>query len=263
MRAALRGAALALALALGGSGCGETAGRPIAVPAAARGAAEGGGPVVAFTNAQGWRVALTEAHALLGPIYFDEVAADAFGWLRRLLPVGTAHAHVLATGGTTLGEVLHQVPVDLLAADGVPLGDTAGQLGTCRRMEVQLLPLGAVALAPGADVAPLRGHALWAAGTAEKDGVTVRFAAGLDLPEDPALRRITDIKVADVRFDDRLPGGPRVVVRVEDWFWQADFGTLPPADEDGLTPIPADSPVARGWLRAATHAGTYDLEWTP
>ncbi len=263
LRRALAGLALVGLAAVIPSACSDTAGRPIAVPVSLQGVGEPGASPATFTNGRGWQVTLTQAHALLGPFYFDEVAQDAFAWWTRWLPIGVAHAHVLASQGTTIGELLAQYPVDLLAPT-VALGEASGQLGTCRRFEVHLRPPGAVRLADGADLTPLRGHSLYAEGTATKDGVTVRFAGGLDLPsDDRALQAVTDIRVADVRFDDARPGGPQVRVRVSDWFWQADFSTLPPADADGVASIPADSPVAQGWLRAATHRDTYDLEWIP
>ena len=103
----------------------ETAGRSIRFQTAAKGAVDFGASLTDFENAKGWRIELTRALALLGPIYF--YGGEPMASRRVVVPgAGVAAAcptHAQYDYGAVLGEVLEQYVVDLLAEKPTPTGE--------------------------------------------------------------------------------------------------------------------------------------------
>ncbi|HMI93564.1 MAG TPA: hypothetical protein VK509_19460, partial [Polyangiales bacterium] len=91
----------------------------------------------------------------------------------------------------------------------------------------------------------LHGHSAWVAGDAERDGVTVRFEGGLDLPDKGAIRRVESVE-SHVLIDE----GQTLLLRANPsrWLMEADFSRLdPPAGEDEPSAITAEDQVGRAW----------------
>lgn len=263
-------AGLALSLGLPGllPGCSETAGEPIEVPVYVQGVNREGGSPARFTNAAGWAIELDAAWMALGPVYFEESTlptTDGYNrtaWWRHLSLIGVAHAHVLATAGKAVGEVLHQTVIDLLADEPQVLGMARGETGDCRVFEVQLRPPGRVRVENPDALPRLAGANVRLTGRATKDGQTIAFTGTVVLdPDDLELQRVTDI-----RLDTPVPfvaaGGPLLRIQVANWLHTADFATLP---ENGDAPreITPDTSIHTAWLRAVVHRQTYHLEWLP
>jgi len=207
--------AMALTLAVA---CNPTGGVPIELTLAF----EGLGPR-AFTTASGWDVELTEARAVLGPIYAyaprDELT------FRRLIGPSRAFAH---GGHSALGdrlvraEMLELSVIDALqgnASDRATLGGFAGSIDA----------LTLVLARPEEPNGPTQGHCVWVAGVATRDGVEVAFEGGLDLDE-PALQRIDGVAVSGA-----LREGSRLIVGADAraWLAEADFtgGSITPGSQ--------------------------------
>lgn len=248
------------------SGCSETAGESIKVPVYVQGVNSEGGSPARFTNATGWAIELDAAWIALGPVYFEETTEPgtetSMVWWRHLSPIGVAHAHVLATAGKAVGEVLHQTVIDLLADEPQVLGMARGETGDCRVFEVQLRPPGRVRVENPDALPRLAGANVRLTGRATKDGQTIAFTGTVVLdPDDLELQRVTDI-----RLDTPVPfvaaGGPLLRIQVANWLHNADFATLP---ENGDAPreITPDTSIHTAWLRAVVHRQTYHLEWLP
>src|SRR5690606_6212817 len=172
MRRGLSSVALAIALALAIAGaCTQ---RAAGVPIELGRALEGAGPRSVVT-ASGWEVELSEARALVGPIY--AYAPSGASALRLALGPPRAFAH----GGThpldgrvVRAELLELAVLDALAApsDAAILDGLAG--------EVDALTIVLAGPEDAAREAATHGHAVWVAGVARRDGVEVAFEGGLD-----------------------------------------------------------------------------------
>jgi hypothetical protein len=196
-----------------------------------------------FTTDTGWRVELTEARLLLGPIYLFEnpsplagtTAWRAWRGLGELL-LPTAHAHdTFFSGGRVLGEWDREVVFDLLADDGATrvLGRSPGIAGVARSFSLLLQPASA---AVGAEAAPLGGHSVVLEGRASREERAVTFRVGLDFPPPAELQRVEFVPT-EVELDD---GGLFIVEpRPHAWFSGTHFDRLEvPAGVGPVTVVP-------------------------
>ena len=175
------------------------------------------GPVIELESDDGFTVRLTEARLLVGPVYLwsDEPQLDAgdqaslWDWV---MPV--AHAAVdQFQAGFLVGEVPHQVELDLLSEQSVAIGPGSGLAGPSRSAEVWLEP------GDGVDT-------LVVAGIAERGEERLEFEGAITftapwVPED---------ELAD----------PRVLRRVRGLLWDVELR------DGGVLEVGVD---ARSWLR--------------
>lgn len=235
--------ALATALAVAAACTSKTAGMSIELTLAF----EGAGPR-RFVTASGWEVELSEARALVGPVYaYAPAGASA---LRRVLGPARAFAH----GGThpfggrvVRAELLELAVLDALAGtrDVATLGGLAG--------EVEALTLVLAGPEDAAREPATHGHAVWVAGVARRDGAEVAFEGGLDLA-DERLRRIDGIEVGAA-----LEDGARLVVGADPsaWLAEADFTGV---SEGALAP---DGQPLRALFLGARSAASFTARIEP
>ena len=246
----------------------ETAGRSIRFQTAAEGAVDSGAALTDFETASGWRVELTRALALLGPIYF--YGGEPMASRRLVLPgIGVAEAcptHAQYDYGAVLGEVLEQYAVDLLAEKPTPTGEIDGQAGTCHTVEVHLHPQGdqGLRLASDADTAALlEGNSIPLEGTAEKDGEAVPFRALITIPDEGTTRIVQSI-AANVVLDNVSDKPGRLIVQalLDIWFSKVDFSTLGKTDEDGVFLFTEGTQARTALIQAVHNRYAYRVVWS-
>ena len=164
-----------------------------------------------FTTDTGWRVELTRARMVLGPIYLFENASplqpSTLGrWMSRvgavLMP--TAHAHEsFFSGGRVLGEWDREVVFDLLEGVGAArvLGHSPGIAGRARSFSLLLQP---PSRALGVEAQALEGHSVWLEGTAVREGHRVPFRATVDFPAPVEMQRVEFVPMEVELEDDGL-----------------------------------------------------------
>ncbi len=236
------------ALAALHAACAATAGVPITLGLAIEPLSDG-----VATTPSGWRVELTEARVLLGPIYayapLDEPMAFA-------LPLGpaTARAHGgfdPLDGRLVRAEHLEQHAFDALGGR-VHLGPIDGLLGAVDEVSVILdEPRGANLAADG----PTRGHHALVRGVATREGATVAFEGVLDIADEGLSRRVDGIRVEGGALVD----GATLVIGVDParWLSEADFSALPA--EDAV--LGDDTQPHRAW-RLGLRTVTAYTAWT-
>lgn len=189
-----------------------------------------------FTTDKGWRVELTQAQLLVGPIYMYSGEARA-SLLERLLGPNQAYAcaaHAQFQSGETLGEIPMQYGVDLTDGTTRIVEQAIGEAGTVQSVELHLQNPGQVDAGNALARDNLPSTFVFA-GTATKDGEEVPFAGELTLPEEGAYQIVDSIPA---NFD--LSEGAEVELRVavDRWFANVDFSTLEqPSDADGVATI--------------------------
>jgi hypothetical protein len=231
------------ALAAGVSACGlsGTGGRSITFRMGLRTAvAPGESTAGAFTTDTGWRVELTAARIVLGPIYLFEKQSplQPSALLRRLgdalLPVAHAHEGDFFSGGRVLGEWDREVVFDMLASGGEAqvLGRSPGIAGLARSLSLLLQPPSRYL---GDEAAVMEGRSLVLEGIAAQGAARVPFRVAMDFPPPVELQRVDFVPI-DVDLEDE--GLFVLEAQPHRWFTGARF--------DRLT-VPADgTPVAVG-----------------
>jgi hypothetical protein len=104
----------------------------------------------------------------------------------------------------------------------------------------------------------LQGHSAWVTGEAERDGVTVRFAGGVDLREQGTTRRIESLAIGGV-----IGEGQSLQLRINPsrWLAGADFSRLaPPASEDEPSAITPEDQVGRAWYVGVRNPAAFAAE---
>lgn len=286
--AAIFGACVApLAAGLVSAGCSGTTGSArFAFQASAGGAPRGDGATagpLAFVNEKGWLVTLDKATVTLGPLYVNTVPplSGQQTW-RSVLPALVPVAHAAGAShlgeGRIVGEVLGQVTFDGLAPALVPFAATGTMTGEqVRTTELCFFP------PPGTpiDTPSIDQVAVDLAGSAAKDGATVRFRGALIFDDawrpdpKPGVAGTSMIDVRTVRgipasFFPREGGALELRMDVRRLFTGADFSALAdsPEDADG-TKILVQSKsgkyttdqVMRNVFAGTTQAATYAIRW--
>ena len=249
------GAVTCAAALLGGCG-GSTGGQWVQVEVAIESLAQ----EPAFTTDLGWHVQLTEAQVVLGPMYFYAPTEDTLAFLpERMLPtlwelaVPTARAHSGTdplAGRIVRAEWDEQVLVDLLADESQYLGQIEAEAGTLDSATLILPP-------PTEEhQALMHGHHFWVRGEASKDGQTVVFEGGLDLPDNGLTRRVEPVTV-----DGELAEGSTVVLGIDPapWFDGAHFDRLVEGEAGQPRAITADSQVRAAWFLGARDLRGYGV----
>ncbi len=236
--------------------CGETEGEVVTVDVAL----ETSGSPTSFTTNTGWEVRLDEARIALGPLFgfAPRFEGGATAALRAFVfPVARAHGGTDPLNGRRVrAEWLGQVAFDATPGAGpVVLGTIEAESGEVDAVTVTLNPPDA------ANAAAMHDHHLWARGQASKDGRTIRFEGGLDIPDEGLSRRVEDIPI-----DAFLEQGGRwtITARPEQWFQDADFDRLTEQSADGVYLITPESQVRGAWFLGArssrAYAARFELE---
>jgi hypothetical protein len=219
-----------------------------------------------FTTDMGWRVELTEARMLLGPIYLFENPSPLAGTTARLwrglgeLLLPTAHAHeTFFSGGRVLGEWDREVVFDLLAEGGAThvLGRSPGIAGVARSFSLLLQPASA---AVGVEAASLGGRSVVLAGTASRDGQALAFRVGLDFPPPVEMQRVEFVPI-EAELDDE--GVFIVELRPHAWFSGARFERLDVPGPGGPVVIPPESQVHRALFVNVRRHSAFTATWEP
>ena len=229
--------------------------------------APGEAEVGRFTKDTGWRVELSAARMLLGPIYLFENPSPLAGTTARLrwhrlgeLLLPTAHAHeTFFSGGPVLGEWDREVVFDLLVDGGEThvLGRSPGIAGVARSFSLLLQPASA---ALGAEAALLGGHSLVLEGTASREGQTVAFHAGLDFPPPVELQRVEFVPI-EVELDDE--GLFVVELKPHTWFSGAHFDRLEVPVSGGPVAVAPESQVYRALFINVRRHTAFTAAWEP
>ena len=237
---------LLLAGVLAPASCADTEGSLVSIEAAV---ASAGSPEP-FVTATGWQVKLDEAWVTVAAFRAYASSGTAARW-SPLRSVARAHGgNDPLNGRRVRAEWLAPVVIDALDPGPRWLGPLEAETGSVDEVGVTLEP-------PADDRGPTRGHQLWVSGLATKDGVSIRFEGGVDLPGEGVARRVENIALeAAFEEGDRwvLVADPRV------WLADANFDRLPAAPPGEPTTIPPGGQVhgalllglrsARAWSAA-------------
>ena len=254
MKTWMRGLLLTAVTALAAA-CDAAAGREVTVSMALVAETRTGQAPDHFVTSTGWDVTLDDAALVLGPVYlFENPPPGASlvpwwrpdGWLVR-----TAHAHAgdqHFAGGAVLAEYVGQLALDVRHGEPVELGQVTATAGRARSFSVLLDP-------PRTGLGEAtHGHHAWVRGRATKEGATVAFEGGLDIPNEGRLR-----KVDGLPLEAPLEDGGRftLVVHPDAWFDAADFAKLPAAEGDAPRTITRETQPGAVWFNAARGAAAF------
>ncbi|RKH01539.1 hypothetical protein D7V97_28980 [Corallococcus sp. CA053C] len=256
------------ALAAGVNACGlsGTGGRSITFRVGLRTAlAPGEDTVGVFTTDTGWRVELTTARLVLGPLYLFEKASplQPQALLRRLgdvlLPTAHAHEGDFFSGGRVLGEWDREVVFDLLADGGQArvLGRSPGIAGVARSLSLLLRP---PSRALGVEGDVMEGHSLLLAGTATREAVRVPFRLALDFPPPVELQRVDFVPIlADLDEE----GFFVLEVQPHRWFTGTRFDRLPVPAEGSPLEVGPETQVHRALSVNVRRFDAFTGAWEP
>jgi hypothetical protein len=216
MKRSMTAAILALAMSLlAFVACNPTAGIPIELTIAFAGMSER-----SATTASGWEIELTEARAVIGPVYAYAPLDEDLAFLDVLSPARAfAHGgHDALDGRVVRAELLDPYAVDLLGPR-IELAPIDGLEGAISELTIALAP-------PTGDLAaengPTRGHHVWIAGVARREEIEIQFEGGLDLQTD-------DQRIDAIAIDARVTQGASLTIASDAraWLAEADFSGLP------------------------------------
>jgi hypothetical protein len=162
-----------------------------------------------------------------------------------LVPVARAHGGTDPLNGRkVLAEVLDQHAFDVLAGR-LALGEIDGEAGAPESVVVVLDP-------PSGDVGEAtHGHNAWVVGEATMGATTIQFEGGVDLGDEPLVRRVENIAVTgEVENDHTFV----VAMRPSEWLDGAHFDRLTETAPSGRMLVTETSQVRNAWflgLRAA------------
>jgi hypothetical protein len=216
---------------------------------------EAAAPPGSFDTKTGWHVELSRATLALAPVY---VYAPATGPVASPLtelfgvPKALAHGgHDPFSGRNVRAELLDAVVVDALDPSLTQGAEIAAEAGVVDSVTVVL----------GEHASPeTSGHQAWVEGTATKDGTTVEFFGGLDLPDDPLVRRVENVSIAA-----ELDAGGTILVGLRPglWFSNAHFDRLDAVGPDGRFEIGPTSQVRNAWYLDLRRADAFRARWLP
>ena len=220
-----------------------------------------------FTTDTGWRVVLTSARMVLGPIYLFENPSPlqpgpTGRWWRRLGEVllPTAHAHeTFFSGGQVLGEWDREVVFELLGEGGATrvLGRAPGIAGRARSFSLLLQPPSRTL---GAEAASLEGHSVVLEGTASREGTSRAFRATLDFPPPLEMQRVEFVPM-EVELEDE--GLLVVELQPHRWFEGALFERLEVPAGGGGVEVSPESQVHRALRVNVRRHTAFSATWEP
>jgi hypothetical protein len=258
------------ALALVASGCSSSDGSGTSGKRVQLDVKITGGPEMkqAFTNAQGWSIALSKVELSTGALYFYE-GATIFSWAPpkktprdrawEALGVRTAWAHPgHYVPGEARGEMLTATSVDLKAGDAaLGAGDGVSGLTRSATFTFQSPPTGPQA-------ASLAGHVAVVEGTATKGGETRVFRAEIDAADVANTKGAPQVEGCPfAEADMQRDGTVTLAVKAPLWFDQVEFDSVPKSADGKPVLVPATS-IARNQLVRGMKAGdAYAFSYAP
>ncbi|QAT88582.1 putative lipoprotein [Corallococcus coralloides] len=218
-----------------------------------------------FTTDTGWRVTLTTARLVLGPIYLFEKASplQPQALLRRLgdalLPTAHAHEGDFFSGGRVLGEWDREVVFDLLADAGQArvLGRSPGIAGMARSLSLLLQPPSS---ALGAEADEMQGRSLFLEGVATQAAARVPFRVAMDFPPPVELQRVDFVPI-EVDLDDE--GLFVLEPQPHRWFTGARFDRLTVPADGTPVDVGTDAQVYRALSVNVRRFDAFTGAWEP
>jgi hypothetical protein len=222
-----------------------TEGRIVPVQVAVQSQAEPDRALGSFETRTGWEVTLDRAELALSAIYAfapDQEPSVMAQLSRAIVPVAHAHGgHDPLTGKRVRAELIEPLVIDMLDDRRRELAEVQAEAGSVEAVAVDIA-------APGSSVTDeLEGDQAWVEGEAQRGELRVRFAGGVQIPDEGLVRRV-EAKLE--RAGPGLDAGDILVLglRARVWLDNAEFDRLEAADGDEPRTITADSQVGRAWF---------------
>jgi hypothetical protein len=242
---------------------GSTGSDLVTFPAFAAGPADANGQPLTVTNGLGWNVTITKAKLHIGAVY-----------LNRSVPVSGAQERECFLPGVYVGEVLRGLDVDVLSSSPQKFPGLGN--GTEDRAVTGEIWLTGERI----DAHDDRTTIADVAGTATRDGVSMRFEATITIGEnriaastDPArpgahpLCKEQIVTPLPVDVTPRGTGSLLVRVDPRGWFANVEFGELEPVTpESDLRRFPDDNesqPASNLYRGLHAGSGVYTFLWMP
>jgi hypothetical protein len=237
---------LSLSLCTASACASGTEGRIVPVQLAVQSEAEPDRALGSFETRTGWEVTLVRAELALSAIYAfapDQEQPSVMARLSRaIVPVARAHGgHDPLTGKRVRAELVEPIVVDLLDDGRRELAEVQAEAGSIDAVAVDIA-------APESSVTgELDGNQAWIEGEAQRGEVRVRFAGGVQIPDEGLTRRVEN-KLE--RAAPSLDAGDTLVLGLHARVWLdgAEFDRLEPADGDEPRTITPESQVGRAWF---------------
>jgi len=215
-----------------------------------------------FVTDTGWTVQLEaaqlgiESMAAIAP---ETESAGAVAQLSRfIVPLARAHGgHDEATGRRIRAEWLEPFVFDALplalADEPAALGGEAAETGAVTLIKVELARAKTKLPAEIGEDAQA-----YVRGTAEREGVRVRFEGALRFADGAAARRV------ELPLKATLTEGGTLTlqVRASEWLQKAELDRLPDADDpDAPRQITADTQPGRAWAIGVRSPAAFSMTW--
>jgi hypothetical protein len=229
----------------------------------AAGPADANGQPLAFTNGHGWNITLTKATIHIGALY-----------LNRSVPVSGGQERECFLPGVYVAQVLEEVDVDVLSPSPQEFpGSGSGTEDRAVTGEVWLAGRRIDALDDRTTIADV-------AGTATRDGVSMRFEATITIgknrvaastdPARPGANPLCAERIVTPIATNVTPHGTgALLVRVDPrgWFSNVELGELEQVSaETDLRRFPDDNsnqPATNLYRGLRSASGVYTFEWMP
>jgi hypothetical protein len=206
-----------------------------------------------LTTSTGWRVTISEARIVLGPLrWYEGTALFGRSLFERLLGVSVAYAHPgHYVAGEALADITTRRVVDLLRPGGTALPQGNGVTGLAQSAYIELR----TAEPALADAAGLHGGTLYVRGEATRDGRTVRF--------DCAPELTLGVRGIPARGDMTASGRWDITIDIGAWIDRADFSLVAdPATPGGVVTLTEGQPF-NAVTRTAPAASGFSFAWVP
>jgi hypothetical protein len=209
-----------------------------------------------FTTSTGWSITLAEAWLVPSALYVYAPDGDTMAALSRvLLPVAHAHGGHDPFGARAVRlEWLGPRALDLFDVGRPEIGALDGSVGPTSDATLAFGPL------PddrAAGSGPSRGHHVFVAGTATREGEAIAFEGGLDL-EGGGTERLIEAIAIDAMVESE--GELAMTVDLARWLDEAQLDRLPVAEVRLLAP---GSQPAIAWSLGLRDPRGYALTYDP
>lgn len=210
-----------------------------------------------FENSREWKISLTKAYMVAGPIYFYSKESA----------VVKCPAEAQADKGAFVGEVTSQYVVNLLGEDFTQTGEAEGEAGMCRRADFYIYPPKDSSLSQGSDnesFEKLNGNSIYIEGVAVKDDVEKAFIVDLTIPDEGTMRIVQNISPdSEIELSNEKEGLLLLEVLVENWFVNVDFDSLvTEKDNSSLFSENEDSQAYTAFMTGIKSYRSYTIKWS-
>ena len=217
-----------------------TEGRIVRVQVAVAGDSQPGDELGRFETRTGWQVTLDRAELALSAIYAFAPEEDPSALARAadlLVPVARAHGgHDPLTGKRVRAELVEPVIVDLLQSRPHVLAEVDAEAGSVAALAIDL------ARPASSEASELDGQQVVVSGEARRGDERVRFAGGVQVPDEATARRVERAVPPQA-----LAEGATLLLglRASAWLDEAQFDRLMAAADDQPRAITQDDQVGR------------------